>query len=249
MNGCDQRRAYTIIEAVISLAILSIVLVLITAAVQKTRVLAQHAENKNRLRQICLGFHSLANQEQDRIAGLTTPNQPAAQGLFAGAAPFYRILPFIGYSYGSNDPVAIANLSPEEQLQDSYPNIPLYINSLDSTLVGAEKIRSKSCYAYNMLLFDRMFNFSTSAKDGHGQTIAISDKYFAKISNNPRPGGIVTMHIFTHMHNPESTSITYGKRRPTFADSGWSDVMPVTDPTTHLTTPSVAGKTFQIRNC
>jgi hypothetical protein len=46
--------------------------------------------------------------------------------------------------------------------------------------------------------------------------------------------------------DPQNGEI-YGNRRPTFADRGWQDVVPVTDPATRTTRPSVPGKTFQVQ--
>jgi hypothetical protein len=38
-----------------------------------------------------------------------------------------------------------------------------------------------------------------------------------------------------------------GERRPSFADAGWGDVVPVTDPATRVTRPRRPGATFQVR--
>lgn len=38
-----------------------------------------------------------------------------------------------------------------------------------------------------------------------------------------------------------------GFRRPSFADAGWGDVVPVTDPATRVTRPSRPGANFQVK--
>jgi hypothetical protein len=38
-----------------------------------------------------------------------------------------------------------------------------------------------------------------------------------------------------------------GERRPSFADAGWGDVVPVTDGNPPVTRPSLPGRTFQVR--
>jgi hypothetical protein len=54
-----------------------------------------------------------------------------------------------------------------------------------------------------------------------------------------------TVNLYTGIFDPYNDEI-YGDRRATFADRGWEDVLPVTDPATATTGPSVPGKTFQV---
>jgi hypothetical protein len=76
--------------------------------------------------------------------------------------------------------------------------------------------------------------------DGASNTIAIGDKYFAR-SASPQ-----AYHRYDCLWDPLNNEI-YGQRRPTFADAGWQDVMPITDAATRITKPSVSGKTFQVK--
>ena len=80
--------------------------------------------------------------------------------------------------------------------------------------------------------------------DGSSNTIAFADKYADKC--NPTSTLSQTTNLYTEIFDPYNGEI-YGARRATFADRGWEDVLPVTDPATATTRPSVPGKTFQVR--
>jgi hypothetical protein len=83
------------------------------------------------------------------------------------------------------------------------------------------------------------------ASDGSSQTIAFADKYAVK--GSPSSTLSQTINLYTWVWDPYNGEI-YGDRRATFADCGWGDVLPVTDPATATTRPSVPGKTFQVRS-
>jgi hypothetical protein len=83
----------------------------------------------------------------------------------------------------------------------------------------------------------------SSLRDGGSQTIAFGDKLC--IRGSPVNTVPQSLNIYTKLWDPYNGEI-YGERRPTFADSGWHDVLPVHDATTRKTGPSVPGKTFQV---
>jgi hypothetical protein len=94
-----------------------------------------------------------------------------------------------------------------------------------------------------MLAFDGSLSFTSSLPDGASNVIAIGDKYFARCATDSSIAQ--TYHRYNYPFDPTNNEV-YGLRRPTFADVGWHDVMPITDPATRITRPSVPGKTFQI---
>lgn len=92
-------------------------------------------------------------------------------------------------------------------------------------------------------------SLTASLSDGSSNSIAIADKYYSKCSSDSSSAS--TYHDWTHVFDPRdfdpSDGRPYLQRRPTFADTGWKDTLPVTDPTTRMTRPSVPGKTFQVQ--
>jgi hypothetical protein len=113
-------------------------------------------------------------------------------------------------------------------------------------------------YAYNMTGFVGPVKFPTSITDGASNTIAFAERYFESFSQ-PR------MHLVTRddlmpaswlmyaNSNPAYCDIlptvlnNLGERRPSFADAGWGDVVPVTSGNPPVTRPSIPGVTFQVR--
>jgi hypothetical protein len=91
---------------------------------------------------------------------------------------------------------------------------------------------------------------AASFPNGTSQTIAFADKYFAKCNSTSTLSQ--THHLYDWIWDPylyvyDGTREVYGTHRATFADRGWEDVLPLTDPATGQTVPSVPGKTFQVR--
>jgi hypothetical protein len=130
-----------------------------------------------------------------------------------------------------------------EQTEEIFePYVKAYHNPYDPSWDNNpfETKRAKISYAYNMLAFDGSLSFTSSLPDGASNVIAIGDKYFSR-SESPQ-----AYHRYNSLFDPQNNEI-YGERRPTFADTGWYDVMPITDPATGITHPSVPGKTFQVK--
>jgi len=111
-------------------------------------------------------------------------------------------------------------------------------------------------YAANLHAFIGPPTLTASFPDGLSNTIAFSERYFAaaydlKFPRLPsyckykiwRPGeqGVVEELL------PQAYFLYADDRRPTFADVGYGDVVPVTDPATGNTRPSVPGMTFQVQ--
>ena len=112
-------------------------------------------------------------------------------------------------------------------------------------------------YAFNMTAFAGPLKFPSGIRDGLANTVAFCERYHARFgpvepamsdpaSGDPqlrRPASVMNYSTMdaTCGRNP------YGNRRASFADAGWGDVVPVTDPVTHVTRPSRPGATFQVQ--
>jgi prepilin-type N-terminal cleavage/methylation domain-containing protein len=236
------RRGVTLIEVLIVIAILAILMGLLLVAIQRARELAALVQNKNNLRQTILATHQLAGQNEGKIEDLMRSLMPRV-ATRADASLFYRLLPYIHGPLVYNP-----NMTPQE-IEDTFDpkDVKVYHNladpSWDYDPAEAGK-RCKCSYALNMFAMDGSVNFPSSLPDGTSQTIAFADHYFARCSRDSTLSQ--TYLIINQLFDPLNGEI-FGRRRPTFADRGWQDVLPVTDPATKTTLPSVPGKTFQVQ--
>jgi len=156
---------------------------------------------------------------------------------------FYRIIPYV------HGPLVFPTnrlLATEELLDFASPHVKVYRNPADpswDTFPAQVNKRGKCSYAFNMIPLDGSISLVASLPDGSSQSIALGDKYFA---NHDLSASGQSKNIYTYLFDPTDGEI-YGDRRATFADRGWHDVTPITDPATRTTRPSVPGKTFQVR--
>src|SRR5262249_21644484 len=157
------------------------------------------------------------------------------------AALFNRLIPYV---HGPRVSPTVGSL--EQSLDYFQPNVAVYRNLADPSWdydPAETNVRAKCSYALNMFAMDGSVNLA-ALPDGASRTIAFVDKYAVKGSPNSTVSQ--TLNLYDYVWDPYQGEI-YGWRRATFADRGWQDVLPVTDPATATTRPSVPGKTFQVR--
>jgi prepilin-type N-terminal cleavage/methylation domain-containing protein len=249
------RRGVSLIEILIVVAILGLLIGLILGAIQKVRAAALLTESSNNLRQIILGVHQLADQDQGRIKGLTQA-EPPRKPLYTDESMqsiFRAILPWTC----PNRPTSWRpDMTSEELTQWGKPIVKTYRSPADPSYVpvpwytelGDLSLFTDKCsYVANILAFDRVHNFPVSVPDGTSSTIAFAEHYYMSGGNWNSGGnpGWAAMNYDAVL--PPIGSSVGGLRRATFADKVWLDVMPVTDPATKRTTASIPGMTFQYR--
>lgn len=240
------RRGATLIEVILVIGIMGLLLGLLLVAVQKARESAALLQNKNNLRQMILAVHQLAGENEGNIEKLMRSSMKDVKRVNHDYSLFYRLTPYVhGPRVWPSGPI------PAEMDEFFSPNVKIYRNRADPSWdydPAEANERGKCSYALNMFAMDGSVHLAASLPDGTSQTIAFADKYFARCNSNSTLSQTKNLYtwVFDPYVDPWDGREVYGDRRPTFADRGWDDVLPVTDPTTASTRPSVPGKTFQV---
>lgn len=218
------RRAFTLLELLIVVAIIAVLIGLLLPAVQKVRETAARMQGANNLKQIALAIHTSAEVNDGRL--------PVSDGGYHSA--YYKILPFL--DHGNYYQQVESRARP----YGSDYEMRLYISPKDPTLGNPEVRRGSASYAYNARVFvpevtDRPNpTMSDTFADGLSNTIILTEHY-AFDCRGAQFMWIWSRSALVIPQPPPSIPIT--ARRSSFADVG--DIAPsATNP------PTV---TFQVR--
>ncbi len=230
------RRGVSILEVVVVIAILGLLIGLMLVAISNVRIAAVRLQSINNQRQIILSFHQLLDQQSNQLKRMPDGSHMQIKWT-TDSTIFYQLLP---WTYGERKCGGI-EMSLTEIIDCIHPDVPLYISPGDPSLhinPYFETKRGKCSYVYNILALNKTFSFPFQVPDGTSQTIAFGEHYYYCKGNEQY---LDYMRPFALSEIEKLGS----DRRPTFADLGSYDVMPITE--NGQSRPSVAGVTFQSR--
>lgn len=222
MQIFDTRRrdGFTLIEALVVIAILGLLFGLLLPAVQNVRLAAIRMKSTNNVKQIGLAVHHFDSTEGvlPRLDGV--PGKPA---MFVALLPFIEQEP--AYRQGSYSPTG-------------FTLIRTYVSPADPTVlkaVEASFLSGVASYAANGSVFLGGANRISDVSDGTSHTIFLGEHYAYNC------GGLATSYVYA-MNYPGIVVI----HRPSFADPASGDVLPLTTGNPPVTGPNSGNSIFQV---
>jgi len=225
------RLGWSLIELLISVAILVVLIGLTLSVVQKSRSSAARLRSLDILRQFGIALHQYAHETGGRIPNIDGDPEPVKVEK-GGASAAYKLYPRVFTSL-------VHYVEPPPVQYQPYQHIKKYINPTDPTAQRAFSSQDMDCsYAANACLFRGRPRFESFCPDGLSSTIAFAERYSLCGKSS----------IWNHYAS--LTNNTVGFRRASFADGGSlshgknpGDVYAITEK--NITRPSVPGVTFQ----
>lgn len=249
------RRAASLVEVLIVVAILAALIALLLPAVQTVRAAATRIQAANKLRQIALVMHEFADTHDGRLPGPldATRNDRYAGMVYSSGpgpwsyGPLWHLWPLIPGEPA--DPIRWRqDVSAAKQPCCSRE---VFLSPADPTagFVGHPDVGSTPCsFSANMWAFDRQPRLPAGLPDGTSSTLAYAERYAILPATEPDRPHNWSPHDAGQYHAEVTAPGVwlYGNypRRPTFADRGNNDVVPVTGGTPPASRASKPGLTF-----
>lgn len=228
------KRGYTLLELLLVMAIMAILLGLLLPAIQRVRESAVRLKTQNNMRQISLATHSYASGwaifRLDQL-----PYIPRSDGLFRALLPYLE-----------------GDVAKFRRPYDTSYTVGIYVDPADPSYEPDKP--GDISYASNFQAMRLGMNLGNSYPDGLSNTIGMLERYARGIRGYP--SGFPDWCDLNYQQGIHLKVDALGRpvvvsqpssRRATFADPTCDDVLPVTDPMTNSTFPSIAGLTFQSR--
>ncbi|CAN5206381.1 DUF1559 domain-containing protein [soil metagenome] len=261
MLNFRKRAGLTLLELLLVTAILAVLIGLLLPAIQKCREYAALTQSKNHLKQSVLGlyeFHSQHNSLGGFDEAVVMNSVEYYQKHSEDYPPHLLILKTL---YGFN--------SGEDSIITGPFYVPCFLGPHDPTLSQIQlPVRQllpdgsqtgytvgPTSYAFNMAAYSNGRNTPANVSDGLSNTVVFSYKYCItydlSISLDGQAFSPSTKMMYELSKPAEPSPLgqaqKYFDRRPSFADGGWEDAVPVTTMANGypVTKCSVPGLTFQ----
>lgn len=239
------RKAATLIELLVIIAIVAVVAAFLLPAVQKIRESANRIQSMNNQKQCALALHSFAAVHSGELPTLSGSE---AKSPNAGDSLCFALLPFVEQENLYKD------IKSGKLPKSSAHTIKMYISPADPSIAHLSRPNNCASYAANAVAFDRLSKFSDGFPDGSSNTIAFSEHYAFRRGHTQFSWFTQEPVAIQSEENGRLSQATI--HRASFAEyhagepGPWGtvvgpDVYPIKQGNPPMTTGSVPGLTFQ----
>ncbi len=251
------REGASLVELLLVVGILGLLIGLLLPAVMKVRETTAMMISTNNLKQINLAWVQGADYDGGRV-GVVDPTLPisSSRGGPSLRGPLQCAVATIENTRYAEEPKVVRKYlisAGDPTATDQY----FALRQTPSVTVGGAPVvyyeDDPTSYVFNMSALVGPLQYPHSLNDGTSNTVAFAEKYFQCQHQRLRAANPATEYGSRSKYQLIDAPIPYlgnlGDRRPSFADAGWGDVLPVTTTMNGVpvTRASVPGLTFQVK--